>query len=183
MEFSYRRRNDIQNSDFLGLNKYDYSDVNPIKQDLIYEVYKAKNIKDNRKVCLKVYNKNILKKGDYDFFIEMINREEEIVKLCKSENIVNIYRRLENKDYIIFEKESWEISLADFIEQTGGIFNKAKSSLFKEILLGMVNALKVLNEKGVIHRDIKPSNFFITTKTFDKLNKSNIKLIDIDELL
>ena len=180
MEFSYRRRNDIQNSDFLGLNKYDYSDVKPIKQDLIYEVYKAKNVKDNRKVCLKVYNKNILKKGDYDFFIEMINREEEIVKLCKSENIVNIYRRLENKDYIIFEKESWEISLADFIEQTGGIFNKAKSSLFKEILLGMVNALKVLNEKGVIHRDIKPSNFFITTKTFDKLNKSNIKLGGFD---
>ena len=38
------------------------------------------------------------------------------------------------------------------------------------IILGIANALKLLNEKGVMHRDIKPSNlFFLKDKSLIKL--------------
>ena len=44
--------------------------------------------------------------GDYDYFIDLIKREEEIVKLCKCGNIVNIYKKIETEDDIIFEIDS-----------------------------------------------------------------------------
>ena len=39
-----------------------------IRTGLISKIYKAENIKEHRKVCLKVFDKKNLEKGDYDFF-------------------------------------------------------------------------------------------------------------------
>ena len=123
----------------------------------------------NQNVSLKVYDKKKLEKGDYDYFMEQIKREEEIIKLCKCENIVNIYRKLETNQYIIFEMESWDINLADYIKKYGH-FRLSKFYTFGKIILGVAHALKLLNEKGVIHRDIKPSNlFFVYNKSLVKL--------------
>jgi len=163
-------KNEVQNDEFFK----QYKDIKLKKKELIYEVYDAINIKDNRNVCLKVYNKKILQKGDYDFFMEIINREEKIVNLCKSDNILKIYRKLENQDFIIFEKESWEISLADFIEKTSSF----DINIFKEILLSIAAALYILYYNGVMHRDIKPSNIFIIQS--DKIDKTKIKLGGFD---
>ena len=167
---SNNEKNEVQDDDFFR----QYKDIKLKKKELIYEVYDAINIKDNRNVCLKVYNKKILQKGDYDFFMEIINREEKIVNLCKSDNILKIYRKLENQDFIIFEKESWEISLADFIEKAGSV----GINIFKEIFSGIAEALYILNKNGVMHRDIKPSNIFIIQS--DKYDKTKIKLGGFD---
>ena len=146
-----------------------FFDIKLVKKDFIYNLYKAENIKEHRKVSLKVYDKKKLEKGDYDYFIEQIKREEEIINLCKCENIVNIYRKIETNQYIIFEMESWDINLADFIKIYGH-FRLSKFDTFGKIILGVVNALKLLNNKGIMHRDIKPSNlFFIFDKSLVKL--------------
>ena len=89
-----------KNNDFLGEYEDDFFDIKLVKKDFIYNLYKAENIKEHRKVSLKVYDKKKLEKGDYDYFMEQIKREEEIIKLCKCENIVNIYRKLETNQYI-----------------------------------------------------------------------------------
>ena len=161
--------------DLLGQYKNDYKIIGLLKKELISKIYEAENIKEQKIVSLKVYNKKALKKGDYDYFIEQIKREEEITKLCKSENIVNIYRKLETPENIIFEMDSWDMNLADYIERNDcGLLHDFYT--FKEILLGITNALKVLNEKGVMHRDIKPSNIFLIGKSYVKLGGFNFSI-------
>ena len=148
-----------EDDNFLGEYKDDFKMIKLIKKDLIYKIYRAYNIKDNRTVSLKVYNKNNLKQGDYDFFLEQIKREEEIIKLCKSPYIINIYRKIETNDNIIFEMESWDTNLYDYIKNNGGFKNKIEIfvNFFRQIIL----ALKELNLKGIMHRDIRPSNLFL----------------------
>ena len=158
-----------KNDNFLGEYEDDYFDIKLIKKDFIYNLYKAENIKEHRDVSLKVYDKKKLEKGDYDYFIERIKREEEIINLCKCGNIVNIYRKIETNQYIIFEMESWDINLADYIKKYGH-FRLSNFNTFGMIILGIANALKLLNKKGVMHRDIKPSNlFFLEDKSLIKL--------------
>ena len=103
-----------KDNNFLGEYEDDFFDIKLVKKDFIYNLYKAENIKEHRKVSLKVYDKKKLEKGDYDYFIEQIKREEEIINLCKCENIVNIYRKIETNQYIIFEMESWGYKFSGF---------------------------------------------------------------------
>jgi len=159
---------------FLGEYIDDFKIIKIIKKDLIYNIYKAENIKDNREVSLKVYNKYNLKQGDYDFFLEQIKREEEIIKLCKSPYIINIYRKMENNDNIIFEMESWDTNLYDYIKKYGGFTDKLDyfGNIFKQI----ISALEELNKNGVMHRDIRPSNLYL-------IGKEKVKLGGFDQAI
>ena len=157
----------LSEDNFLGEYKDDFKVIKLIQKDLISRIYMAENLKDNKTVSLKVYNKKNLEQGDYDFFLEQIKREEEIIKLCKSDNIINIYQKIETSDNIIYEMESWDTNLSDSIKKNGPLSNNLKK--FKEILFGIINALEVLNKNGVMHRDIRPSNLFLIGKTTVKL--------------
>ena len=60
------------------------------------------------KINLKQYKKLVIDKkqlefGDYDFQIEQLKKEEQITRLCNSENTINFYRKIENGNFIIFE--------------------------------------------------------------------------------
>ena len=101
------------------------------------------------------------------FFLEQIKREEEIIELCKSDNIINIYRKIETSDNIVFEMESWDTNLTDYIKEYGGFSKNFKN--FKKIFVGIINALETLNKNGIMHRDIMPSNLFLIGKTTVKL--------------
>ena len=74
---------------------------------------------------------------------------------------------METSDNIIYEMESWDTNLSDYISKYGGFSENLKN--FKKIFIGITNALKVLNEKGVMHRDIRPSNLFLTERETVKL--------------
>ena len=148
-----------------------YSNKVIIKQEFIYKICKAKNIKENRDVCLKIYEKAKLELGNYDYFMEQIKREEEIINLCKSEHVIKIYKKLETPNYIIQEMEYFETDLNKYIKNRGN--SAINIDDFKEILLGITEALKILNEKGIIHRDIKPSNIFLVGKNKIKLGGFN----------
>jgi len=155
------------------LEEYDnnYSDKVIIKQEFIYKICKARNIKEKRNVCLKVYDKAKLELGNYDYFMEQIKREEEIINLCKSEYVIKIYKKLETHNYIIFEMEYFDSDLNKYIKKRDN--STINMDDFTEILHGITEALKILNEKGVIHRDIKPSNILIKGKNKIKLGGFN----------
>ena len=165
-------------SDFLGEYKNEFEDIKLIKKVIIYKIYRAKNIKDNRKVCLKVFDKHILQKGDYDFFLEPIKREEEIVKLCKSQFIVNIYRKLETSHNIILEMDYWDSNFDEIIKKKGGFLNRM--IFYQKIFWEILNALKVLNKNQIIHRDIKPSNLFFIADNITMIQKPCVKLGGFD---
>jgi len=155
------------NNAFLEEYKNNFEIIKLLKNEFIYKIYQAKNIKDKKKVCLKVYDKKMLELGDYDYFLEQIKREEEIIKICKSKHIVNIYKKLETQNNIIFEMEFVNEDLSEYIRNRN--FNLINIEDFLEILNGITEALKVLNNKGIIHRDIRPRNIFLTGKNKIKL--------------
>ena len=142
----------MADSNFLEKYSKDYKDIVYIEETKFSKIYKAYNIANERDCCLKVINKEELKKGDYDFHLEQINREEEITKLCNCENIVNFYQKLETEENIIFELELCELDLAKYIKKIGNLKNNEE--LFYSIIKGVGTALKKIHEKGVIHRDI-----------------------------
>ena len=55
-----------------------------IRTGLISKIYKAENIKEHRKVCLKVFDKKNLEKGDYDFFWNKLIEKKKLL------NYVNV---------------------------------------------------------------------------------------------
>jgi serine/threonine protein kinase len=145
----------------LGPYSNNYKILAKLDETNLSTIYKAFNITSNREVCLKVIDKEELKKGDYDFLLEQANKEGEITKLCNSEYTINFYGKLENQRYIIYELEYIEFSLRRLIdkektEKSGYMINN-----FKTIVLGISRGLKIINERGIMHRDIKPDNIFI----------------------
>ena len=156
----------------MGKYKDDYEDyIKDFETDMTI-IYHAYNKINKNYICLKVIDKKQLKLGEYDFHIERLSREEKITKLCNSENTINLFRKIENDNYIIFELEYFENTLRKYIEN-----QNMTNELFKVIVIGLGKALKTLHEKGVMHRDIKPDNIYIEIDE-DNIEKSIIKLGD-----
>ena len=149
---------------FLGDYKDNYEEIYFNEETNYSKIYNAFNTKNNVDCILKVINKKELELGDYDFLMEQIKREEEITKLCKSEYTIELYNKFETEENIIFEYENYENNLGD------NSFNELKENieLFKDIVLSLVNALKIIHKKGVMHRDIKPNNIFIKNLNDEK---------------
>ena len=104
-------------SEFLGQYKKDYKNI---FFDEETEMYRCVKIQTNKLVCLKLINKNELKFKDYNYCLEQIKREEEITKLvCNSENIVNVYQKLETPENIIYELEYCETNLKNYLYDEG----------------------------------------------------------------
>ena len=141
------------------------------------QIYESYN-KQNECYCfLKVINKKKLKLGDYDFLLEQIKKEEEISQLCKCDYILNLNQKLETENYIIFEYEYCEYNLLDYMYENGEL--EHEKEYFKEIILSIGKALKLLYENGIIHRNIRPNNIFFKSLD-DNEQKKVIKLGNFD---
>ena len=60
----------------LGQYYNDYEDIFLDSESNFSKIYKAFNIIENRQCCLKIISKEELKKGDYDFNLERLKKEE-----------------------------------------------------------------------------------------------------------
>ena len=147
-----------------------YNDIFLHEETNFSKIYRCENKETKQLVCLKVIDKNKLKLGDYNYLLEQIKREEEIMKLCKSQSIVQFYRKHENENIIIFELEYLEEDLANYLFENGEL--EKEIDFFKNIVISLAKALLRMHNKGVMHRDIKPKNIFIDD------TKSKIKLGD-----
>ena len=147
----------------LGKYENNYEEIFLFKENNISKLYQGYNKKENRDVCLKIIDKKKLELDNYDLLIEQINREEEIMKLCKSKNILNFYQRFETENSIIFELEYFEIDLKEYLRDNGNLMNNPK--FFINIIITLSNVLKNLNSKGIIHRNINTKNIFLKKET------------------
>ena len=132
-----------------------------------FKIYKAFKKKEDKEVILKIINKNQLKLGDYDFLLEQIKNEEEINKLCECENIVNLIRKFEIENNIIFEFEPYTKNLMKYLKEKGDL--RRNIDMFKNLVLSLAKSLKTLQSKKVMHRDINPNNVFLCDNDIIKL--------------
>ena len=155
-------------SEILGKYLDEYDEIYEDEEETnLSKIYKAINKESQRDCCLKVISKEKLKSFDYNYLLERFKKEEEITKLCNSENTVNLYRKLETENSIIFELEDCDSNLQKYIRKNGELLNE--KNFFKEIVISMAKALKTIHEKGLMHRDIKPANIY-----YKKVNDKNI---------
>ena len=143
----------------LGEYKDDFSEIFFENESNVSKIYKAYNKKKERSCILKIIDKNELKKGDYDFHINRLKKEEEISRLCNSENTVNIYSKFETENHIIFEFELCDYNLNQYFLEEGKL--ETDKDFFKIVVQDIAKALMTLQKYGIIHRDIKPSNMFL----------------------
>ena len=158
--------------EFLGDHKKNYEDIFNVDESNISKIFRGFNKKEGREICLKVIDKKQIELGDYDFILEQIKREEEITKLCKSENIINFYQKLETQNSIIFELEYYSQNIMEYISNNGELRREPEN--FKNIILSLANALLIIHTKGVMHRDIKTNNIFL-------VNENDLSLIKLGD--
>ena len=139
-----------------------------------YQIYRAHNVIRKQNCILKIINKKDLWEGDFDLLMKHIKNEENITKLCKSENILNLVQKMETENNLIFEYENYNHNLMSYLRENGEFENKP--NFFKKIVISMAKALKIIHEKGVMHMDIKPSNMF-----YLQINDNPEEYDDIDD--
>ena len=137
-----------------------YEEITKNEETNLSMIYQAYNKIENRNCYLKAISKEKMKKGDYDFLLEKVRREEELTKICKCKNVVNLYQKFETEGYFIFELEYCETNLYDgIINKYGGL--EGNKTYLRQIILDIANALKILHDNKIMHRDIKPNNIFL----------------------
>ena len=79
-------------------------------------VFKALDKKYHRKCALKIIHKDLIKKGNKnDYIKDNILRVNEIMKMCKSNNIFELYDSFETKNNYILVLEYCDIDLMSYV--------------------------------------------------------------------
>ncbi len=115
-------------------------------------VFKAKDIKNNEIVAIKILHPNI---ADDIEDRERFWREAKIGLTLNHPNIVRIIEYSEEKNipYIVMEYLEGP-NLKEYIKAKGKIFEPEAKDIAKQILSALIEAHRC----GVIHRDLKPQN-------------------------
>jgi eukaryotic-like serine/threonine-protein kinase len=131
------------------------------------KVYKARQIKPNRIVALKVLHPHLLTNAET---IARFQREAESGLRLNHPSICTIYEygRLSNGQPFIAMQYLEGESLASLLRRSECLDIQKALPIF----ISCCNALIAAHEKGIIHRDIKPANIFIQS------NGRDAKLLD-----
>ncbi len=121
-------------------------------------VYKARDIKLDRDVTLKVMREEFVQDDD---FINRFNIEAKAAAKLTHQNIVNVFDVGKYGDiYFIVMEYIDGVTLKDIIKRRGALSNE-------EILgvsIQIAQALEVAHKNNIVHRDIKPQNILINSK-------------------
>ncbi|CAD8081628.1 unnamed protein product [Paramecium primaurelia] len=123
----------------------------------------------NQRFAAKVYSKSLLQKIPAQQMKDFINAECQILKIVKSQYIVQLFEIIQLEDVVILILEYVTGgTLYQIIQQN--VLNELMSL---EICYQILLAIKEVHHHGFVHRDIKLENIMISS-----LNPIEIKLID-----
>ncbi len=133
-------------------------------------VYKAKDIKLNRLVAVKLLHRHLVSSAEK---VKRFQQEAESAAQLTHNNVVVTYDfgvLPDGQPYIVMEFLSGR-SLNTLLMEEGRIPYKRLIDLMLPVCEGMHTA----HEKGLVHRDLKPANIFVTR---DKDGEEVVKVVD-----
>ena len=132
------------------------------------KIYLAYDKKQEKKVALKIINKN---------FLDILNKTEEafieqyMLKICnENKNIINLLGCFTTKEKLIFvldyyKNGNFEEYLKNIQTENGLLSYETAKFYLAEIL----NILKYLQKNNISHLDLKPNNFLLDSRLHLKL--------------
>ena len=132
------------------------------------KIYLAFDKKQEKKVALKIINKN---------FLDILNKTEEafieqyMLKICnENKNIINLLGCFTTKEKLIFvldyyKNGNFEEYLKNIQTENGLLSYETAKFYLAEIL----NILKYLQKNNISHLDLKPNNFLLDSRLHLKL--------------
>lgn len=129
------------------------------------DIYKAKDITEDRIVAVKILKTEFVGSED---FIRRFRNESKAIALLSHQNIVKIYDVgfTDKLQFIVMEYIDG-ITLTEYISKEGVLKWKDVVHFTMQIL----KALQHAHDRGIVHRDIKPQNVML-------LNDGTIKVMD-----
>lgn len=120
------------------------------------QVYRAKDLRLDREVAVKVLPEHLVADGNA---LKRFEREAKAVAALSHPNILAIhdFGRERGINYAVMELLEGE-TLGGCLKRSGLPWRKAV-----EIGAAIAEGLAAAHEKGIIHRDLKPENIFLTT--------------------
>ena len=133
------------------------------------KVFKAYDKKNHRNCALKIFDKKwIYDSNEKDHIINSIKEEIKNTKLCKSENVIELYDSFETKKSFVIALELCDYDLRKFVNNFKYKSPLMEPSQIQNICKGLRNAMISLYQNKIIHRDIKPENIYL------KIEKDNV---------
>lgn len=124
-------------------------------QGTFAKVYVARNLRTDKKVAMKVVDKEkVIKVG----MTEQVKREISVMKMVSHPNIVELHEVMATKSKIYFAMELVRGGeLFSKIAQSGRLREDAARSYFRQL----ISAVDFCHSRGVYHRDLKPENLLL----------------------
>lgn len=129
------------------------------------DVYRAKDIMENRVVAVKILKSEF---SASDEFVRRFRNESKAIAVLSHPNIVKIFDVGYENDmqYIVMEHIDG-ITLKEYIEQQGLL--KWRDCV--HFTIQILRALQLAHDRGIVHRDIKPHNVML-------MSDGSIKVMD-----
>ncbi|MEL6988565.1 MAG: serine/threonine-protein kinase, partial [Bacteroidota bacterium] len=135
-------------------------------------VYKAKDLKLNRNVAVKMLHPHITNKSNA---YKRFKNEAQISAQINHPNVTTLYDFIaeQGRSYIIMEYVNGK-TIEDLLKQKGK-FNETECI---SIAIQMLKGLGEAHRLNILHRDLKPGNIMINQNGFTKLMDFGIARID-----
>ena len=131
-------------------------------------VYKAKDLKLNRFVAVKVLRDEYT---ENEQFIKKFDRESQAAAGLTHPNIVSVYDvGVDDDVYFIIMEYVDGITLKQYLDKKG-VLDYEEATNF---IIDVAEALKCAHEHKIIHRDIKPHNILLTRDLVPKVTDFGI---------
>ncbi len=138
-------------------------------------VYRARQLRDNEIVAIKVIRKDRLQHEDT---VRRFRREAQAATRLSHPNIVKVYDSDHAGDthYLVMEYVDG-ITLERYVDETGPLPISQACDFIRQAALGLHHAF----EQALVHRDIKPSNLMVTPnpRTTPNFDRFQVKLLDM----
>lgn len=136
-------------------------------------VYKARDIRHNRTVALKILHRNV-----DSSFVERFKREWQMLDKLAHPNVIRVYDRGEHMDQFFIAMELLTGHPLDELLDRNGPFPE---DAVVPIAISVAEALDAVHAEQIIHRDLKPANIMLvqhSERVTGKIRPDHVKLMD-----